>query len=75
MTSRFSSWIKQHPVISYFLLAYVVTWVGVLPLVLSTQSLLAIQISPNFHIIAAFGPILSAFIVTAIIGAKRMSQM
>ena len=71
MTSRFSVWTRQRPVAVYFILAYLITWVGVSPLVASAQGILDIQVSPNLHVIGALGPIGAAFVVTAITGGRR----
>ena len=43
------SWMKRHPLVAYFILAYAITWVLVFPLVASTQGLLDIQVSPIWH--------------------------
>ncbi len=58
------NWIKRHSLVAYFVLAYVITWVGVSPLVVSSQDLLDIQVSPNLHAIGAFGPVLAASIIS-----------
>ncbi len=71
MTSKFSIWIRQHSVAAYFIVAYIVTWIGVLPLVASAQGIINIQLSPNLHIVGDFGPFLAALIVTAIIGGRQ----
>ncbi len=62
---------NQYPLVAYFFLAYLITWVGVSPLVLSAQGLLDIQVSPNLHALGALGPILAALIVTAFSGGRQ----
>jgi len=49
MTSRISIWCRQHPLTAYFILAYLITWMGVSPLVAVVQGLLDIIVSPNLH--------------------------
>jgi membrane protease YdiL (CAAX protease family) len=68
MTSRISGWIKRHALVAYFVLAYAITWaIGIL-LVASVRGLLGVQIPPSVHFLAAYGPMLSALIVTGITG-------
>jgi len=59
-------WVKQNSVLSYILLAYGITWLIALPLVLSYQGLIAIEVPFALHYILPFGPMLSALIVTAV---------
>lgn len=70
MASNISVWMRQHPLVAYFVLAFAITWVLVSPLVLYAQGLLAIQISPYWHFLGAFGPILAALIVTRIANGR-----
>jgi hypothetical protein len=48
--SSISGWIKQHALISYFVLAYILTWVT-LPLV---------TVNPLMGLLGLFGPALAA---------------
>lgn len=57
-------WIRQHPLTGYFVLAFVITWVLLSPLVISATGLLSIDISPQWHVFGALGPILAALIIT-----------
>ncbi len=68
MTSRISGWIKRHELVAYFVLAYAITWaIGIL-LIASVRGLLGVQIPPSVHFLAAYGPMLSALIVTGVTG-------
>jgi len=70
MASNISVWMRQHPLVAYFVLAFAITWVLVSPLVLNALGLLAIQISPHWHFLGAIGPILAALIVTRIANGR-----
>ncbi len=58
-------WLKRHPVLAYFILAYAFAWAVELPLVASAQGWLAFTVPPALHYLAAFGPLLAALALTA----------
>lgn len=64
-------WPKRHPLVTYFVLTYAITWALAFPLVASVQGLLDIQVDPRWHFFVAFGPLLAAFITTGIIGGAN----
>jgi len=70
MASNISAWMRQHPLVAFFVLAFAITWVLVSPLILNAQGLLAIPISPHWHFLGALGPILAALIVTRIANGR-----
>ncbi len=57
---------RQHPLISFFLLTYTLSWITWLPQLAATQGFLNSSVSPYFHILGALGPMLAALIVTSI---------
>lgn len=57
-------WMKQNSVLSYILLAYGITWMIALPLVLSYYGFIAIEVPFALHYVLPIGPLLSALIVT-----------
>ena len=62
--------LKRHPLVTYFVLTYVIGWLiwGILG-VAPAQGLLNLRIPPNILLgLGAFGPIVAAFIVTGITG-------
>ena len=65
-----SIWIKQHPVLSYFILAVAITWSIMLPLVASAQGWLQAPVPFALHYLAAFGPMLAAIIMTWFTGGS-----
>lgn len=60
------SWIEKHSLVLYFVLAYAVTWSFHIPLVLSKRGLIQAQIPMAIHYLGAFGPLISALILTAL---------
>ncbi len=59
-----ASWIRRHPLITYFVLAYAISWAFEIPLAASKQGWIQFPIPFAIHYLASFGPMLSAFIVT-----------
>ena len=70
MSFQILSWIKHRSLTAYFLLAFLITWILISPLALSSQNMLLIQISPHWHFLGALGPIGAAIIITAIVAGK-----
>jgi membrane protease YdiL (CAAX protease family) len=70
MASQLSNWIKKHSLVAYFVLAFLITWTFILPLVLSALNLLPFKVSEHWHSLGALGPICAALIVTASVGGK-----
>ena len=62
------NWIKRHSVISYFIIAYVVSWSFEIPLALIHQGIISAQIPMWFHYFAALGPLSAALIMTFLTG-------
>jgi membrane protease YdiL (CAAX protease family) len=68
--------IKKHPLSSYFIIAWVSTWLLVLPLILTEFRLISVNM--NWHFLGALGPTISALIVAYISekkeGIKKLSK-
>lgn len=58
----FKGFLQRHQLVTYFVLAYAITWTIASPLVLH------LSIPPQIHYFGAYGPLLAALIVTAITG-------
>jgi membrane protease YdiL (CAAX protease family) len=58
------NWIKQNSVISFFMIAYAVSWSFEIPLALIHQGIISVQIPMWFHYFSALGPISAALIMT-----------
>jgi len=70
-SSGVSAAIRAHPLTAYFALAYAISWVGVLPLVLSARGVLPQTVPPSLHALGALGPFAAAFAVAALTGGRE----
>jgi membrane protease YdiL (CAAX protease family) len=66
MTGRVSSWVQEHPLITYFVLAYAISWIIVAPLIASAQGLIDVSIPFALHYLNDYGPLLAAIITAGI---------
>ena len=65
---------RRHPLLSFFLLAYVLSWLTWLPYVLSEDGLgiLALHLPSLYVAIGAFtGPFLAGFLLTAVVSGRQ----
>ncbi len=62
------NWIKQHSMISFFILTLAISWSIELVLVASAQGWIATSIPFAIHYLVSLGPLLAAFTMTGIIG-------
>ena len=62
---------QKHPLSAYFILAYFLTWIIEIPLALQKQGVIREFFPFGIHYFAAFGPMLSAIIITSLINGKR----
>ena len=58
--------IKRNPLISYFVLAYLISWTIWSPFVASAQGLADWKAPGLLYYVGSFGPLISALIVTAL---------
>jgi uncharacterized protein len=63
---RISLWVKEHPIIAYFVLAYVISWIIVAPLIASAQGLTDVPVPFAIHYLNDYGPLLAAIIIARI---------
>ncbi len=66
MIGRVSSWVKEHPLITYFVLAYAISWAIVAPLIASAQGLIDVPVPFALHYLNDYGPLLAAVITAGI---------
>ncbi len=62
--------LRARPVAAFVVLSCAITWVLVLPLVLSGLGLVAWRVSPHWHVLGALGPITAAFLVTVAVAGR-----
>jgi len=60
------TFIQKNTLVSYYLLAVVITGVAVLPIILSAQGVISQSVSQEWHPLGALGPILAACLVVHI---------
>lgn len=57
---------RKHPLASYFVLAYVISWAFMLPVALSARGIIATEVPHALYYLASFGPGLAALLVTGL---------
>lgn len=53
-------WLTRHPLASYFILTYAISWSIAVPLALQAQGIIETHLSPALHYVTMFGPALAA---------------
>ncbi len=66
MVGRASLWVKEHPIITYFILAYAISWIIEAPLVASAQGFIDVSVPFALHYLNDYAPLSAAIITTAI---------
>lgn len=67
--SESQNWLQRHPLVSYFCLAYAISWILSIPFILSEWGILSGDFRP-FFIVKSFGPFLAAYILTGFLEGK-----
>jgi membrane protease YdiL (CAAX protease family) len=68
------TWIKRRPLLSFFVLAYTLSWITEIPLALQARGFVREIFPFSIHYLAGYGPLLSALIVTRITGGSEGLQ-
>lgn len=66
-----SSLVKRHPVATYYVLAYLCSWVIAVPLALQAQGILATRIPFALHYLSGLGPAVAALATTQLLRRAR----
>jgi membrane protease YdiL (CAAX protease family) len=61
------NWVAQHPLTSYFLVAYAVSWSIAVPLALQAQGILPARVPWSLHYLTAFGPAAAALVIARLL--------
>jgi CAAX protease family protein len=62
-----NDWIKRHPLSSYFVMAYAVSWSIAVPLALQAQGVIPTRLPWTLHYLTAFGPAAAALVVAGLL--------
>jgi CAAX protease family protein len=60
-------WVQQHPLSSYFFVAYAVSWIIAVPLALQAQGVLPERLPWSLHYLTAFGPAAAALLIARLL--------
>lgn len=71
MNGHVVAWVKRHQLMAYFILAYAISWLFVSPLVAAGVHLITPIVPDAWHAFGAFGPVVAAFVVTALVAGRR----
>jgi membrane protease YdiL (CAAX protease family) len=66
-----TTWAKKHPLLAFFVLAYALSWIVEIPLALEAEEITQTKIPFSAHYLAAYGPMLSALMVTGVTGGSQ----
>jgi membrane protease YdiL (CAAX protease family) len=64
-------WVTRHPLASFFLVAYAVSWSIAVPLALQAQGLLPERLPWSLHYLTAFGPAAAAVLIGLLLREPR----
>jgi membrane protease YdiL (CAAX protease family) len=68
-TASLLVWMRRHPVISYFVIAYALSWGVWIPMVLAGATVTAGRAWPS-HVPGLLGPLVAACLVSAVVGGS-----
>jgi membrane protease YdiL (CAAX protease family) len=60
-------WVERHPLASFFVVAYAISWSIAVPLALQAQGVFAERLPRFLHYLTAFGPALAAFAIARLV--------
>ena len=69
------AFIARRPLLSYFVLAYAVSWSVAVPLALQAQGVVATRLPWALHYLTAFGPAVAALAVARQRGCGRVARI
>ena len=76
MVSRTSNWVREHQLVTYFLLAYATSWIIVALVIASAQGFIDVPVPFALHYLNDYGPLLAALITAGIAnGAEGLREL
>jgi hypothetical protein len=74
-----NTWLERHPLSTYLVLAYAISWIVAVPLALQAQGITHTQLPFTLHYLMAFGPALAARAAASLLheplgGAQRKTS-
>jgi CAAX protease family protein len=73
---RTSLWVREHQLVTYFVLAYAISWIIVVPLIASAQRVIDVPVPFALHYLNDYGPLLAALITAGITsGAEGLRDL
>ena len=76
MVSQTSNWVREHQLVTYFLLAYAISWIIVAPVIASAQGFIDVPVPFALHYLNDFCPLLAALITAGIAnGAEGLREL
>jgi uncharacterized protein len=76
VASRTSLWVREHQLVTYFVLAYAISWIIVAPLIASAQGFIDVPVPFALHYLNDYGPLLAALITAGITsGAEGLREL
>jgi uncharacterized protein len=70
MITQLSTWFKEHSLVLFFPLAYLISWLLWLPQLAAAQGFVDSPASPYWHLVGGIGPLVATLIVTAFIAGR-----
>jgi membrane protease YdiL (CAAX protease family) len=71
MTTSNSPWVKRYDLALYFVLAYALSWSVFIPIALSANGLIPVEIPLKYHYLGSFGPLIAAVIVISLTTGRQ----
>lgn len=66
MSRRISLWVRNHQLLTYFVLAYAISWAILIPLIASAQGYTDVPVPFALHYLNDYGPLLAALITAGL---------
>jgi membrane protease YdiL (CAAX protease family) len=76
VSRRISLWVRNHQLLTYFVLAYAISWAILIPLIASAQGYTDVPVPFALHYLNDYGPLLAALITAGLAnGTDGLSEL